>query len=90
MVVVGSRFIDLGSFLKRVLGTVLRDDRGILPYLLVSWVIVQDFIRIIGFLISTFGFYFERLLPISMETTPIDAGVVFLFMLFWTVLSCIL
>jgi hypothetical protein len=47
-----------------------------------SWL---GFLRDVGFFISYFEFYLRDLLPILMESTPVDAGVVFIIV----ILDCI-
>jgi hypothetical protein len=74
-VVDGSRFTGAGFFLERVLGTVLRDDRGASSHQLVSRVVLVRTPWVSGFF---FGFYLRDLLSILMESALADAGVVFI------------
>jgi hypothetical protein len=72
---VGSRFTGMRFILMRVLGAVLRDDRGDSPYQLVSRVVWLGSIEF-RVLFSAFGFYFERLLSISIGSASADVDVV--------------
>jgi hypothetical protein len=56
---VGSKITGTGFVLMRMLGAVLRDDRGVSPHQLVSRVVLIRIHRVSGLIIS-FGILFER------------------------------
>jgi hypothetical protein len=86
-VVVGSRFIGSGSFLERVLGTVLWDDKSTPPHQLVSRVVLVSTPRVSGF-DYFFGVLFERSAAHSDGASPCRCRR-WIYLIFWTVLSCI-
>jgi hypothetical protein len=58
------------------ISTPIHEMTETLRRIVVSWVVVRISLGFIELLLFAFGFYFESLLPIPMETTPVDAGVV--------------
>jgi hypothetical protein len=88
MVVVGSWFTGAEFILMRVLGAVLRYDRGVLSHQYVSRVVFIRIHRVLGFVFFFWDFIWEILLSISMESaSPMSA--LYFILLFWTALSCI-
>jgi hypothetical protein len=86
-VIVGSRFTGSGSFLERVLGTVLWDNKSTPPHQLVSRIVLVRTPRVSGF-DYFFGVLFERFVAHSDGASPCRCRR-WIYLIFWTVLSCI-